>query len=53
MEVSLKGKVALVAGGGGAIGAEMARALAAFGAKIAVGKLFDGRLQVVDDLHKR
>ena len=32
----LKGKVALVAGGGGAIGAEMARALAAFGARIAV-----------------
>ena len=33
---NLQGKVALVAGGGGAIGAEMARALAAFGAKIAV-----------------
>lgn len=35
----LTGKVALVAGGGGAIGSEIARALAAFGAKVAVAGL--------------
>ena len=35
----LRGKVVLVAGGAGAIGSEMARAAAAFGAKIAIADL--------------
>ena len=36
---SLEGKVAFVAGGGGAIGAEMARACADYGAKVAIADL--------------
>jgi gluconate 5-dehydrogenase len=35
----MHGKVVLVAGGGGAIGSEMARAVASFGARVAIGGL--------------
>jgi NAD(P)-dependent dehydrogenase (short-subunit alcohol dehydrogenase family) len=43
---SLDEKVALVAGGGGAIGGEMAMALADFGAKIAIADLSESACQV-------
>ena len=48
---SLEGKVAFVAGGGGAIGAEMARACADYGAKVAIADLsIDAASKVADEL---
>ena len=48
---SLEGKVAFVAGGGGAIGAEMARACADYGAKVAIADLsIDTASKVADEL---
>jgi len=48
---SLEGKVAFVAGGGGAIGAEMARACADYGAKVAIADLsIDAATKVADEL---
>jgi NAD(P)-dependent dehydrogenase (short-subunit alcohol dehydrogenase family) len=47
----MRGKVVFAAGGAGAIGAEMARALAAFGAKIAIADIQgDAVLRVTADL---
>ena len=48
---NLEGKVAFVAGGGGAIGAEMARACADYGAKVAIADLsLDAATKVADEL---
>jgi len=48
---NLEGKVAFVAGGGGAIGAEMARACADYGAKVAIADLsIDAATKVADEL---
>ena len=48
---NLEGKVAFVAGGGGAIGAEMARACADYGAKVAIPDLsIDAATKVADEL---
>lgn len=46
---SLQGKVILVAGGSGAIGGEMARAAAAFGARVAIAGRDAGRCAAVVD----
>ncbi len=48
---SLEGKVAFVAGGGGAIGAEMARACADYGAKVALADLsIDAAARIADEI---
>mgnify|MGYP001002424596 FL=1 len=48
---SLEGKVAFVAGGGGAIGAEMARACADYGAQVAIADLsLDAATTIADEL---